>query len=123
MQNLEQKIEISEKIFEWRNELLATDVGYEFILKGSLWIYHGGWGHIEDDGGWGTWSRLYLSPYSIDYNRGYKNLGMDKIFEFSEPLQMAERLNLIYLEKVLGKIKTKEVYDDILKYNGYLSKY
>ena len=42
LQNLEQKIEISEKIFEWRNELLATDVGYEFILKGSLWIYHGG---------------------------------------------------------------------------------
>ncbi|MEM2121652.1 MAG: hypothetical protein QXU20_03290 [Candidatus Woesearchaeota archaeon] len=115
----DKKIALSSTIFEWKNKFLKTKEG-RILLKRNprLEVYSGGWGHeIPRYGSFGCWSRIYINQKNIEYEAGYKWMGMETRI-FSKPEEMASVLDFKYLKAFVERIKTKKIYKDIIAYNS-----
>ncbi|MFH1682755.1 MAG: hypothetical protein ABIA37_03075 [Candidatus Woesearchaeota archaeon] len=114
---INEKIEICKKIFSWREEFLKTKEGMTLFNRSGkeLWVFSGTWANQRKR--YGCWSRIYFTDKAIDYWQGYKWMGGGKVFTFSKPELMAEKLDYVYLKEFLKEVEDKSIFKSILEFN------
>jgi len=113
------KLLSAEYIFSWRKEFLETLEGQIMFDKSNknLMIFGGYWGHnldIERDHG--CWSRVHIIENGLDYMHGYKWMPA-QYKKFKTPEEMINNLNFEYIKLIEKNLKSKKIFEDILKYN------
>jgi|SRR3989344_2160658 len=116
----DEKHEIYHYINEWA-EIFSKSAIFQKILeldpfhKDHIKIYGGEWGHkLPQYGGYGCWSFVTLNENSsLEYNAGYKWMGVSERFPLDE--ENIDRLNLQYIKDINDSIKSEKVYEYIKK--------
>ena len=108
-----QKLELTEKIFTWKDEFLKTEEGQKLFQRGHgmVWVYFGKWGHeLPYYNDYGCHSRIYFSKENISYSAGYKWFPAEPKIIFKQTEEMAEKLNYDYLDKLLDHLESGKVW-------------
>lgn len=126
-EHMEQKVKLTNEIFAWADEFvhskeyeklctLIRETTASLLFAAGLWIHTGDWGH-EMEGGYGCWSRLYLTEDpAFTYSPGYKWMGqIQESLHFDTPETMAKQLTLTYIEQLHTFIFNGEIYDRFSK--------
>ncbi len=108
----EEKLRILLGIETWASEFVKTKV-YEKLLEFDerIDIYGGKWGHEgPSNDSRGCWSFVTLyEDGRLEYNAGYKWMGVDKRFFVNE--DNIDKINLDYLRNINITINEGRVYD------------
>ena len=114
------EIEICKKIFDWKDEFLRTEEGIKLINQsdGELWVFNGTWAitsKLPRYEGSACWSRIYFTQKTINYHQGYKWMPTGPNLTFSEPEEMARKIDYKYLKEFLQEIESGKIFDTILE--------
>lgn len=116
--HLAEKQEIYHFINKW-GETFSKSATFQKLLelkpfqKDNIEIFGSGWAHkLPRHDGYGCWSFVTLNENGfLEYNAGYKWMGVSESFSIDE--ESIERLNLQYLRDLYDSIKSKKVYEYI----------